>query len=270
MRSGRDGAWPLSLEWQALTHERADCKPVAFYMKDSRSPSGRAGEPADVAQAYDDWAASYDADRNGTRDLDAVVVRNAPLPVAGADVLELGCGTGKNTVWLAAQARSVLALDFSEGMLARARENIKAPNVRFAQHDVRIAWPTVAQSVDVVMGNLVLEHIQDLTPIYAEAAKVLRPGGRLWLCELHPERQRLGSQAHFTSSATGGTIHVPAFRHTVSEYVNGGIDAGLALLSLGEWLEESATREAPPRLISLLFQKAGEGTIDAAHSLFGQ
>lgn len=239
-------------------------------MKDLRSPSGHEGEPADVAQAYDDWSATYDADRNATRDLDAAVVRNAQLPVAGADVLELGCGTGKNTVWLAAQARTVLALDFSGGMLARARERVKTAGVRFVQHDVRRKWPVAAQSVDLVVGNLVLEHIRDLTPIYEEAARVLRPDGRLWLCELHPERQRSGSQAHFTDSATGATIHVPAFRHTASDYVNGGIDAGLALLSLREWLEEGAAHEAPPRLISVLFQKAGEGTVKADRSLVGQ
>ena len=225
-------------------------------MKELRNPSGQAGQPADVAQAYDDWAASYDADRNATRDLDAAVVRNAQLPVARADVLELGCGTGKNTDWLAARARTVLALDFSAGMLARARMRVKAASVRFVQHDIRSEWPVPLESIDLVMGNLVLEHIQNLTPIYAEAARVLRPGGRLWLCELHPERQRLGSQAHFSHSATGATIHVPAFRHTASEYVNGGIDAGLTLLSLREWLEERAAREAPPRLISVLFQKA--------------
>ncbi len=239
-------------------------------MNPSSSPSEREGERADVAQAYDDWAASYDADRNATRDLDAAVVRNAHLPVAGADVVELGCGTGKNTVWLAARARTVLALDFSAGMLARGRERVKAASVRFVQHDIRSAWPAPVESVDLVMGNLVLEHIKDLMPVYAEAVRVLRPGGRLWLCELHPERQRLGSQAHFTDNATGAKIHVPAFRHTASEYVNTGIDAGFALLSLGEWLEESAAREAPPRLMSVLFQKAGEATIEAGHTLVGQ
>src|SRR5215208_515535 len=45
-------------------------------------------DPADVARAYDRWAASYDADRNATRDLDAEVLRRAPLGVDGRDVLE--------------------------------------------------------------------------------------------------------------------------------------------------------------------------------------
>ncbi|HEU4628327.1 MAG TPA: methyltransferase domain-containing protein [Gemmatimonadaceae bacterium] len=219
---------------------------------------------SDVTRAYDRWASSYDVQRNLTRDLDAEVVRAAPLAVDGADVLELGCGTGKNTVWLAARARTVLALDLSVGMLARARQRLAAADgagagrVQLVRHDVRRPWPLGDAAVDVVIGNLVLEHVADLAPVYAEAARVLRPGGRLLLCELHPERQRRGGQAHFTDAATGATVHVPAHRHTVAEYVNGGLAAGLALRHLGEWLEAGAPEEAPPRLLSVLFGK-GDG-----------
>jgi ubiquinone/menaquinone biosynthesis C-methylase UbiE len=208
-----------------------------------------------VAAAYDRWAVQYDDDRNTTRDLDAEVLRRAPLRIVGRDVLELGCGTGKNTVWLADEARQVCALDFSEGMLAAARQRVHAAHVRFVQHDVREPWPLEPTSVDVVVGNLVLEHVHDLTPVYAEAARVLRPGGQLFLCELHPFRQLRGGQAHFVDAATGETVQVPAFTHTIGEYVNGGIEAGLTLRALGEWLEPAADGNTPPRLLSVLFDR---------------
>ena len=224
-------------------------------MRDAQLRNGGTDEPSMVASAYDQWAASYDEDQNTTRDLDAAVLRRASIAISGSDVLELGCGTGKNTVWLAERARSVIGLDLSEGMLSRARARVPSPHVRFVQHDVREPWPVRDASMDVVIGNLVLEHVCELAPVHAEAARVLRPGGQLWLCELHPERQRRGGQAHFTDSATGGTIHVAAFQHTVSEYVNGGIAAGFALRELGEWLEDGAALDAPPRLLSVLFQK---------------
>jgi ubiquinone/menaquinone biosynthesis C-methylase UbiE len=208
-----------------------------------------------VAAAYDRWAVQYDDDRNATRDLDAEVLRHAPLRIAGRDLLELGCGTGKNTVWLAESARQVCALDLSEGMLAAARRRVRAPHVQFVQHDIRQRWPLEPASADVIVGNLVLEHVHDLTLPYAEAARVLRPGGQLFLCELHPVRQLYGGQAHFVDAATGETVHVPAFTHTTGEYVNGGIGAGLALRALGEWLEPTATQGAPPRLLSVLFDR---------------
>ena len=211
-----------------------------------------------IASAYDRWSASYDDDRNPTRDLDARVVRASPLGVDGGDVVELGCGTGKNTIWLAERARAVVALDFSEGMLARARERVAAAGlgdrVRFVRGDVREPWPVGDAAADVVIGNLVLEHVADLAPVYAEAARALRPGGRLLFCELHPERQRRGGQAHFTD-ASGETVHVPAHRHTVAEYVNGGLAAGLALHHLGEWIEDGAETDAPPRLVSVMFER---------------
>jgi malonyl-CoA O-methyltransferase len=141
-------------------------------------------------------------------------------------------------------------------MLARARERVRAAHVRFVRHDVREPWPVPDATADVVVGNLVLEHVLDLAPIYAETARVLRPGGQLWLCELHPERRRRGGQAQFTDPATDTTVHVPAHLHTVAEYVNGGIAAGLSLRHLGEWVEAGAAGDAPPRLLSVLFERA--------------
>ena len=205
-----------------------------------------------VASAYDQWAAQYDDDANATRDLDARVIRCAPLRIAGHDVLEVGCGTGKNTVWLASAARQVIAMDFSRGMLAQARRRVCAANVSFVRHDVRDPWPAADRTVDVVVGNLVLEHIDDLAPIFAEAGRVLRTGGQLFVCELHPFRQWQGSQARFIDPATGNTIRVPAFRHSVSEYVNTALAAGFVLREIGEWPVNESTENAPPRLLSVL------------------
>lgn len=211
----------------------------------------RESRPSDaVSRAYDAWSARYDADANATRDLDALVVRQARLPIAGRDVVELGAGTGKNSEWLAAGARSLVGLDFSPGMLALARERVQGPHVRFIEHDIRAPWPLDDGAADLVVGNLVLEHVEELLPVHREAARVLRPGGTLFLCELHPERQRRGGQAHFTDGA-GAIVHVPAYRHTVAEYVNSGLAAGFRVVRVGEWLEEAAPAEVPPRLFSI-------------------
>lgn len=210
----------------------------------------------EVAQGYDRWAASYDADKNATRDLDALVVQRIGLAIQDKDILELGSGTGKNTVFLAERARRVIAMDFSEGMIARAHSRIATNNVEFKLHDVRDTWPVDSASVDAVVANLILEHVHDLAPVFFEAARVLRPQGQFFFCELHPYRQLMGGQAQFTDPRTGETVKLTAHIHTVSEYVMGGIEAGFQLRSLGEWTEEGAAPDAPPRLISCLFERA--------------
>ena len=213
-----------------------------------------ANAASDVALAYDRWSRRYDDDHNATRDLDARVVRQSPLHVEDARVLELGCGTGKNSEWLAVHAHSLVALDFSPGMLDVARRRVRSERVRFVEHDITRRWPVDQMSIDLVVGNLVLEHVRDLGPIYAEAARVLRPGGELFICELHPYRQLRGGQAHFEDAQTKETVPVTAYQHSVSEYVNGGLDAGFTLRALGEHVEDSAPAGSPPRLLSVLFE----------------
>jgi ubiquinone/menaquinone biosynthesis C-methylase UbiE len=208
-----------------------------------------------VEHAYDTWADTYDRDENRTRDLDALVLRQQPLRLTDAAVLELGCGTGKNTSWLAQVARQVVALDFSEGMLSKARERISSKNVQFIKHDLTLAWPLQSESQDVVVGNLVLEHLRDLDPVFREAQRVLRSGGQLFLCELHPFRQLRGSQAHFHRTDTGERQPVTAFVHHVSDYINSGLSAGLALESVGDWCDQDAAPPALPRLFSTRWRR---------------
>jgi ubiquinone/menaquinone biosynthesis C-methylase UbiE len=224
-------------------------------MNDESQVRRSAHTGSDVAQAYDRWSRRYDDDHNATRDLDARVVRGSPLHVAGSRVLELGCGTGKNSEWLATHARELVALDFSPGMLDVARRRVRSQRARFVEQDITRPWPVDPSSIDVVVGNLVLEHVRDLAPIYAEAARVLRTGGELFLCELHPYRQLRGAQAHFEDAETNETVPVTAYQHSVSEYVNGGLAAGFTLRALGEHVEESASPDSPPRLLSVLFER---------------
>jgi ubiquinone/menaquinone biosynthesis C-methylase UbiE len=209
----------------------------------------------EVAAAYDDWAAVYDSMENRTRDLDAAVLRRQALNLGGTDVLEVGSGTGKNTVWLAARARSVVGLDFSEHMLARARARTLPAHVRFVRHDLRAAWPLPDAAVDVVVADLVLEHVEHLQHFFSEARRVLRSRGQLFNCELHPFRQLIGGQAEFTAPGSSTPRKVTAHLHDVSEYVNAGLGAGFRLVRLDEWRDQHSPATKVARLLSLLWQK---------------
>jgi malonyl-CoA O-methyltransferase len=207
----------------------------------------------DVADAYDRWAATYDTDQNATRDLDALVLRASGLTLDGRDVLEVGCGTGKNTVWLAERARSLTAMDFAEQMIARARRRVvNAPaKVEFIRHDVREQWPLENGAVDVVVGNLVLEHVRDVGAVFREAARVLRRGGVAYFCELHPDRQARGGQAQFSDAETGERILVAAFVHTVEEFMEAATTAQLVVERMEPHVEDGAPADSPPRLLAI-------------------
>lgn len=206
----------------------------------------------EVASAYDQWARTYEAVENATRDLAATVLRQYPLHMHNRDVLETGCGTGLNTTYLAQQSRSVLAVDGSAGMLAQARASIAAPQARLVQCDLQQAWPFAKASVDLVVCLLVLEHIADLHMFFQEAARVLRPGGECFVCELHPFRQLQGRQAQFTEAGSEKVVLIPAYLHDVSEYVHASVQHGFALFRMDEWRDAHDTaRTLPPRLLSL-------------------
>ena len=214
------------------------------------------GSPDPVAEAYDRWCATYDADVNATRDLDAQVLRAHDLALEGCEVLELGCGTGKNTVWLAQKAREVLALDFSAGMLDKARERLRdSANVRFAQQDLREMWPVADASRDRVVGNLVLEHVRDVRLIFREAWRVLRDGGTYYLSELHPYRQLQGRQARFQVPGEAEPVLVDAFVHDVQDYVGAALAAGFTLQSLAEVRDPGVPPSVLPRLLVVIWRK---------------
>ncbi|MDQ2855905.1 MAG: class I SAM-dependent methyltransferase [Acidobacteriota bacterium] len=205
----------------------------------------------EVLTAYDRWARTYDSDPNKTREMAAAALRHGGLKITGSDVIEIGCGTGRNTQWLAEKAAGIVALDFSAGMLQQAKARMHSPHVNFVQQDIRSAWPISEASADVVVIMLVLEHIESLDPIFKEAARALRIGGELFLCELHPARQLSGRQAEFTDTDTGEHVRVPAYLHDISEFINAGLKAGFELVHLGELRDPNAHPSELPRVLTV-------------------
>jgi SAM-dependent methyltransferase len=214
--------------------------------------------PDTVLGAYERWSEIYDSDPNLTRDLDARILRDKALEISGKEVLELGCGTGKNTEWLALYARHVLALDLSPRMLEKARQRLAdVRHVSFLRHDITLPWPVPDASRDRVVSNLVLEHVRELRPIMVQVARVLRPNGTYFQSELHPFRQLQGGQAQFVRPDNKQTELVTAYQHDVSEYVSSGLAAGLILKELEEWRDAGAAPTTLPRLLSLTWLKPG-------------
>ena len=215
-------------------------------------PDGTVTLPQQVEAAYDRWAPTYDTSENRTRDLDAACLQTWCARTPLITVLELGCGTGKNTRWLVTQAQ-VTGLDVSRGMLAQAER--AAPAATLVRTDLRRLWPVAEESVEAVLADLVLEHLPDLAHIADEAWRVLQPGGLLRISELHPLRQQAGARARF--AVDGETVEVSSFVRSEAGLQAPFVRRGFVLTERGEHRAAGDTADRPPRLLVLVFRKGG-------------
>lgn len=219
------------------------------------SPVHPRSDEASVREAYDNWSRTYDDDRNRTRDLDGVVTRSLLGELSFKSVIEVGCGTGKNTPLFSQIGEQVLSLDFSEAMLQRAHDKMLQSgitNVTFRKTDITQSWPCESASADLISFNLVLEHIEELGRVFAEAALCLVDGGTLFVSELHPFRQYEGTKARFERE--GLSTEIAAFVHHASDFLSQAYGHGLMLVRMDEWWHEEDAGK-PPRLITFMFEK---------------
>jgi ubiquinone/menaquinone biosynthesis C-methylase UbiE len=207
----------------------------------------------DIKQAYNIWADQYDSNNNKTRDMEAVALRNTLACFSFNQCLEIGCGTGKNTGWLVTKAASITAVDFSDEMLAQASAKTKTVGVKFIQADVTKEWSFAEAGYDLITFSLVLEHIEKLEHIFAEVAKVLKPGGLVYIGELHPSKQYSGSKARFET--TEGTQIVHCFNHNVSDFIEAAKQNELLLADLNEYFDDG-NRATLPRILTIVFKKS--------------
>jgi malonyl-CoA O-methyltransferase len=201
-----------------------------------------------INEAYDRWAGTYHSDGNPLVALDDMVVPPCVGPVRGLHVLELGCGTGRHTRRLVDGGARVTAVDFSSGMLARARAEIASDMVTFVEHDLQKALPFERAGFDLVLSCLVLEHIADMSAVFREARRVCKPAAAIVISDMHQALRLNGKQANFDDSDTGENVRVDGFEHPVSEYVMAAIDAGLQLESIAEYKGDARLAKAFPRM----------------------
>ncbi|MGG6897455.1 MULTISPECIES: class I SAM-dependent methyltransferase [Rhizobium] len=104
----------------------------------------------------------------------------------GLDVADLGCGFGWFCRWAAEQgAISVLGLDVSDKMLARARAETTDPRIRYDRMDLeKLQLPKA--SFDLVYSSLAFHYIEDFAGLLTTIRQALKPGGRLIFSIEHP------------------------------------------------------------------------------------
>ncbi len=201
--------------------------------------------------AYNKWSKTYDAMENKTRDLEAEALREM-ISGENLNVLEIGCGTGKNTEFLQTKAKYLIGADFSEEMLAKAKAKITAENVEFKKLDLREDWDFAENSFDLITCSLVLEHIENLDFVFDQARKVLESGGLFYIGELHPFKQYQGTKARFETET--GTFELECFVHHISDFFDAAKKNNFEIIELKEWFDGDKKTQIP-RLLTMIFRK---------------
>ncbi len=214
-------------------------------MKAKALPSGDHVLP--TAEGYDRWAEVYETDGNPLTYLEEPLVAELLGEVAGLDVADIGCGTGRHAIALAERGAAVTALDFSDGMLLEARKKKGAQRVKFITHDLHQPLPLADASFDRVLCCLVVEHIVDLDLLFGELGRICRPHGSVVVTAMHPAMMLLGTQAGFDDPMTGQKIHPKSHDHQICDFVMASARAGLSIDLMSEHRVDERLANRRPR-----------------------
>lgn len=177
----------------------------------------------DVVRGYGAWAATYDQPGNPVVATEQPVVWSLLETYPPGRALDAACGTGRHSRRLVELGHQVIGVDATPQMLARARST--APGARFVRGDVA-SLPLAPASVDLAVCALALDHAPDLRAPIAELARVVRPGGRVVIADVHPVLSALGVAALFQAE-DGSRAFVRNHRHLYSAYLDAFTGAGL-------------------------------------------
>ncbi|HJP78803.1 MAG TPA: methyltransferase domain-containing protein [Pseudonocardiaceae bacterium] len=174
-------------------------------------------------EGYRVWSRFYDVGHNTAFDMDEPAINEIIAPLPAGMALDAACGTGRWAENLAGRGHQVIGVDASPEMLAQAKTRV--PQADFRLGDLR-ELPVDDNAVDLVLCTLALTHAPDLDPIFAEFARVLRPGGHLVVSDMHPESVLRGWNPRLPLD-NGDPGRVASYRHLVGDYLRAALPVGL-------------------------------------------
>jgi SAM-dependent methyltransferase len=191
-------------------------------------------EMLDVRSGYTAWAPTYDFTVDDAMDVELLNRIHSISWRTITRAADLGCGSGRTAGWLRTKGEFPIdGVDLTPEMLELARRRNR--HDRLVEADVRRTGLS-AGAYDLVVCALVDEHLPELDPLYAEARRLLGPGGRFVLVGVHPFfLMAVGMPTHF-DGPDGRPMAIETHLHLAGEHVAAGVAAGLVAVELHEGL----------------------------------
>jgi ubiquinone/menaquinone biosynthesis C-methylase UbiE len=194
-------------------------------------------------EVYRGWAASYDGP-NTMIELEQPLMHEllAELPVGTA--LDAACGTGRHAAYLAELGHRVIGVDGNAEMLAVAAEKLPGVDLSRGRLD---ALPLADDAVDLIVCGLALCHVPDLVPVFAEFARVLRPGGHLVVSDAHQLLSYVRPTLPREAGPDGRRSILAEYHRPLSAYLSTALPLGFQLRYCAEphRAEEAAYSQGP-------------------------
>jgi malonyl-CoA O-methyltransferase len=246
----RASTFPLDAS-QPISEKDAQSVKRETQLSDARAQSTTM-EVVPTQVGYDRWAEIYDSEDNPLVLLEGKHIAPLAGDVAGLTVADIGCGTGRHALRLAAAGARVTAVDFSAAMLERACRKPGAEAITFVRHDLAKPFPLRSAAFDRVFCCLVLDHIGELNNFFLELRRLCQPKGRVIISVMHPAMSLQGVQARFIDPASGRRISPASHAHQMSDYLMAAVRAGLSLEHVSEHAADAALTAQSPRAVKYL------------------
>ena len=164
--------------------------------------------------------------------------------IEGLDILDLGCGSGIYAEYLLSQgAHRVTCIDFSEQMIELVKSKLGS-NVKSYVQNLALGLPLEdSDSADVIISPLVVHYVEDLSMVFKEAFRVLKPNGYMVFSTHHPfadfeysksgnyfERELLTQEW----DTIGEPVSVSFYRRSLSELTDAITSNGFAITQISE------------------------------------
>lgn len=199
----------------------------------------------DVRTGYGEWVEHYDETVQDAMDIALLDQLSTPDWTRTQRAVDLACGTGRTGAWLRQRGTGHIdGVDLTPEMLRDAKR--RGAHDTLVEADIRDTG-LPADTYDLAVTSLADEHLESLTPLYREAARITTTAAVFVLVSVHPHFiMRTGMPTHY-NSPRGEPVAITTTVHLISDHVRAALDTGWHLAEMREALVDDMWITAKPK-----------------------